>query len=43
MEKTIDMQTSGKKNEIKRGGGGYKVHSQCLLKTENKFKKGLRK
>ena len=22
MEKTIDMQTSGKKNEIKKGGGG---------------------
>ena len=24
MEKTIDMQTSGKKNEIKKGGGDRK-------------------
>lgn len=33
MEKTIDMQTSGKKNEIKKGGGG--IESSLPMLTEN--------
>ena len=34
MEKTIDMQTSGKKNEIKKGGGGG-IESSLPMLTEN--------